>query len=338
MIASLLVPIMPSALGNEKFFYQRARSIIQALILYVKCHEEIPLNKKTLFYVYELLCQPEEGFKEILQNLVIYKDLAFSLPSRIAASILTTAYEEISGTLNTAKNELAFLDSPLIQKTTNKTTIDIVKLIKNQADLYLCIPVSKLDFYGRIIRLIVSITFAMVQRYKNDLNTPILMVLDEMALLGSIPKVDEALVIGRGYGVKILAVAQNLELIQKFAPHTWQTFLESNLLVFIGPSGLQSSEYVSKMLGTSTIETVSKSKSENQQKGNQSFSTSENQGESHSYQGRPILTPDEVRFLGEDTVIGFYKNTRPIVLKKIKYFEHSAWKGMFNSNPLESSL
>ena len=158
-----------------------------------------------------------------------------------------------------------------------------------------------------------------------------------MALLGSIPKVDEALVVGRGYGVKILAVAQNVELIQKFAPHTWQTFLESNLLVFIGPSGLQSSEYVSKLLGQSTIETFSKNKSENQQKGSLKSSSSENQGESQSYQGRPILTADEVRFLGEDTVISFYKNTRPFLLKKIKYYEHSVWKGKYDSNPLESS-
>ena len=169
MIASLLVPIPPHVGGNEKFFYQRARSIIQALILYVKCANDIPLNKKTLFHVYEILCQPEENFKETLQNLIICKNLAFGLPSRIAASILTTAHEEISGTLNTAKNELVFLDSPLMQRVSNQTTIDLVKLVKNQADLYLCIPVSKLDSYGRIIRLIVSMAFAIAQRHKNDL-------------------------------------------------------------------------------------------------------------------------------------------------------------------------
>lgn len=336
MIASLLVPSPIHTMGNEKFFHQRSRSIIQALILYVKCSEDIPAENKTLFQVYELLCQSQEDFKETLAHIVCDKSLAYGLPSRIADSILTTAYEELSGTLNTARNELAFFDSPLMQKISSKTTIDLVKLVQGKADLFLCIPVSKLDSCGRIIRLIVSMTFALAQRYREEVKKPLLMALDEMPLLGAIPKIEEALVVGRGYGVKILAVAQNIELIQKISPTAWQTFMESNLLVFIGTTGLKSSEYVSKMLGTSTIKTVSKSKGENQQKGGAKYSTtSENQGESQSYQGRSILTPDEVRFLGDDTVFCFYKNTRSILLKKIKYYEHSFWKGKFDSNPLE---
>lgn len=336
MIASLLVPSPGHTVGNEKFFHQRARSVIQALILYVKCSDEIDVENKTLFHVYELLCQSQEDFKETLIQLMDNKSLAYGLPSRIAASLMTTAYEELSGTLNTARNELTYFDSPLMQKISTKTTIDLNKLIQNKADLYLCIPVSKLDSYGRIIRLIVSMTFSIAQRHRNLNDKPLLMVLDEMPLLGAIPKVEDALVVGRGYGVKILAVSQNIELIQKFSPHAWQTFLESNLLVFIEASGLQSSEYISKSLGQSTIEMVSKSKSENQQKGGAKYSsTSENQGESQSYQGRPILTSDEVRFLGDDTIIAFYKNTRPMLLNKIKYYEHPFWRGKFGVNPLE---
>ncbi len=178
--------------------------------------------------------------------------------------------------------------------------------------------------------------FIIAQKNQIRVKKPLLMVLDEMALLGSIPAVEEALVSGRGYGVKILAVAQNLELVQRFSPVTWETFLASNLLVFIGPTGLKSSDYVSKLLGQSTIEAVSKNKGESQQKGQlRTATTSENQGESQSFQGRPMLTSDEVRFLGEDTVLAFYKDSRPILLKKIKYYMHELWQGKFDSNPLE---
>lgn len=334
MIASLLVPIPTNINANSKHFYDRARSIIQAIILYVVCSEEFGLDEKNLFQVYKLLCQTGENFKDMLNYISAQENFAFGQPARVASALLTTAPEEISGSLNTVRNELGIFDSPLIQKMTAKSTIDFHKIIHNKADLFLCIPLEKLKTYSRLMRLIISMAFSIVQ--KNEQRSPksLLMVLDEMSLLGAIPAVDEALVAGRGYGVKILAVAQNIELIQKISPEAWETFMESNLLAFIGPSGLKSSEYVSKMLGTSTIETVSKSKGENQQKGSK-FSSSENQGESQSYQGRPILTPDEVRYLGEDVVLAFYKGVRPIILKKITYYRHLAWKDKYDPNPLE---
>lgn len=336
MIASLLVPVPNQVSGNSKHFYDRARSIIQAMILYVVCSEEFCCDEKTLFQVYKLICQRGEDFKDMLIHISVQEDLAYGQPARVASSLLTTAPEEISGSLNTVRNELGIFDSPLIQKVTSKSTIDLHKLVQNKADLFLCIPLEKLKTYSRLMRLIISIAFSVALKNEQRSQKPLLMVLDEMSLLGSIPAVDEALVAGRGYGVKILAVAQNLELIQKISPEAWETFLESNLLVFIGPTGLKSSEYVSKMLGTSTIETVSKSKSENQQKGSlRSSSTSENQGEAQSYQGRSILTPDEVRFMGEDMVLAFYKGIRPIILKKIIYHHHPAWQGKYDSNPLE---
>ncbi|AIL13632.1 hypothetical protein IM40_09285 (plasmid) [Candidatus Paracaedimonas acanthamoebae] len=335
MIASLLVPIPTNINGNSKHFYDRARSIIQAMILYVVCSEEFSVEEKTLFQVYKLLCQTGEDFKDMLNYISAQEDLAYGQPARVAAALLTTAPEEISGSLNTVRNELGIFDSPLIQKVTSKSTIDLNKLIQNKADLFLCIPLEKLKSYSKLMRLIVSMAFSMAQKNEQRGPIPLLMVLDEMSLLGAIPAVDEALVAGRGYGVKILAVAQNIELIQKISPEAWETFMESNLLAFIGPSGLKSSEYVSKMLGTSTIETVSKSKGENQQKGSKSFAMSENQGESQSYQGRPILTADEVRYLGEDMVLVFYKGIRPMILKKIIYHRHIAWKNKYDPNPLE---
>ena len=336
MIAALFVPVPTNVSGNSKHFYDRARATIQSLILYVVCSEALEPHDKTLLTVYKLLCLSGEDFREMLSQIAEDEEIAYGQPARVAASLLSTAPEEISGILNTARNELGIFDSPLMQEVTSSTTIDLNKLILNQADLFLCIPIEKLKAYSRVIRLIVSMVFIIAQKNQTCLKKPLLMVLDEMALLGSIPAVEEALVSGRGYGVKILAVAQNLELVQKFSPDTWETFLASNLLVFIGPTGLKSSEYVSKLLGQSTIEAVSNNKGESQQKGQLRTSlTSENQGESQSFQGRPMLTSDEVRFLGDDTVIAFYKDLRPILLKKIKYYIHELWQRKFGNNPLE---
>jgi len=337
MIASLLVPIPSSIKSKETHFYERARATIQGLILYVVCSEFISREEKTLFQVYKLTCQSQSAFRETLTQIESQDNIAYGVPSRIAASLLTTALEEISGILNTVKNELAFFDSPLMQKITAKTTIDLNKLIQNRADLYLCIPVDKLDSYGRIIRLIISIVFNVAQRHENKSKKPVLMVLDEMSLLGYIQKIEDALIVGRGYGVKILAVTQTLELIQSLYSTKWETFLSSHLLVFFGVNDLKGSQYVSKLLGQSTIESFSRNKSESQQKGElRSTKSSENQGESQSYQGRAILTPDEVRFMNEDTVLAFCKGIRPMVFKKVKYYQHPEWKGKYDPNPLES--
>src|SRR5690606_5170317 len=113
MIAALLVPIPAQVNGNSKHFYDRARSIIQAMILYVVCSEEFSVEEKTLFQVYKLLCQKGEDFKDMLNYISAQEDLAYGQPARAASALLTTAAEEISGSLNTVRNELGIFDSPL---------------------------------------------------------------------------------------------------------------------------------------------------------------------------------------------------------------------------------
>ncbi len=129
MIAALFVPIPTNVSGNSKHFYDRARATIQAVILYVVCSEAFEPHDKTLFNVYKLLCLSGEDFREMLSQIAENEEIAYGQPARVAASLLSTAPEEISGILNTARNELGIFDSPLMQEVTSSTTIDLHKLI-----------------------------------------------------------------------------------------------------------------------------------------------------------------------------------------------------------------
>ncbi len=333
MIAGFLSPMPQDNSSNSRYFAQQSASLIAALILYVVCSPNVAEGQRNLAYVYDLLCLTPEEMKEFILIRSEEKEIAYGTMARLFASLQSTKDEEYSGIFNTARTELRFLDSPAFRKLTSQTTIKLEDLFQNKADLFLCVPAELLDTHGRMVRLILSMIFKLLQGRKVKPSPQLLFVLDEMPLIGNMPQIEKILMAGRAYGVKILAITQTLELLKSVYPKSWETFLSNELVIFFGVKDLKTCEYVSRMLGNTTIRTHSRSTSESAQKGSDRRSSA-SEGESQAEAGRPLMAPDEIRLMGTDGVIVFYKEQRPILLKKIKYYEEKNWKGKWDHNPL----
>jgi type IV secretion system protein VirD4 len=51
----------------------------------------------------------------------------------------------------------------------------------------------------------------------------LLMVIDEMPALGYMKQIEQILTYGRGYGVRLMAISQTIELIKGVYPKSWET-------------------------------------------------------------------------------------------------------------------
>ena len=164
------------------------------------------------------------------------------------------------------------------------------------------------------------------------------MVLDELPALGYLGFVSQALVLGAGYGVKILAIFQSLEKLQNTYPEDWNTFLESSLSIFMKCKG-EAAKYVSNEIGTTTIniESESSGTSEQSRQGQIQQNTSQQTGTTQSDTQRNLLTPNEISSFGSEIVIAFYDECPPVICKRLNYLENKQFRGMFDDNPLHST-
>ncbi|HQS85036.1 MAG: hypothetical protein B7Y25_08545 [Alphaproteobacteria bacterium 16-39-46] len=342
-IAALLSP-QGSEGSNARYFSEQAARLIQCLMLYVVCSDDISDKDRNLMTVFDLLMQPISDLKDItLSSIASKKDLLDGILARLAARIMGTETRELSGTLNTAAQELSMFQSPLMRTFFETSTFKGAQVLDGKTDVYVCLPPEHRESYGRFMRLVTGCIFLEMQRAhgKKEMRgakfqkNKLLMVLDEMPSLGHMSAIEDMIVYGRGYGVSVMAVSQTIELIKSTYPKSWRTFLSNHLALFFGSSDLETCQMVSEMLGKKTTLGGSYSEGRGDQKKSLEWvkSHSLQQGSSYAEVARFLLTPDEVKTLGENVVIGFLRGTRPFMVSKLNYRTHKEFKNKFLKNP-----
>ena len=344
-LSHLLCPVLHQEAGVSQYFANQAGALIQCLILYVVCSDDIRPEDKHLGTVYNLLSEEQAHLKELFKLISETKTLGFGSPSRLANRILGTESRELSATLNSACLELRFLESPEVMASLERSQFSLQELVSNRADLYLCIPSEKLDVQSRLLRLMVGAVFMESQKARgNRSGQNLLMVLDEMPALGFMPQIENALTYGRGYGVSLMAISQTLEKVKAVYPKSWKTFLSSHLSVFFGASDYETCELISNLLGSATVQSRSENQGHSQSKqeverfgASSSNATSQQSGASFSETRRSLLTPDEVRRLDPKVLIAFLRGEDPLMLQRLNYLKNGHYRGRFQSNHLHKA-
>jgi type IV secretion system protein VirD4 len=154
-------------------------------------------------------------------------------------------------------------------------------------------------------------------------------ILDEAALLGPMTGVDDALGIGRGYGVRLQLYYQSVGQLRRCFPEgAEQTVMSNTTQVFFGVNDNATADYVSARLGEKTIVVTGGgtgySRTYNSGTGGEAHGTSESwsTNDSWSQQARRLLKPEEVAALSPRLAITFTPGVPPVLTKLIRYFEH----------------
>jgi len=244
--------------------------------------------------------------------------------------------------LSTAFRELKFLDVARVKKHMSVSDFDMRDILKGDTDVFVVLPGNKMKRQSRYMRLMIGMALNCIMnagpgRFKGEHN--IKMVLDEFSALGFMQSVVDILTLASKYRVNVFAIVQTIEFLKASYPEHYNTFLSSNLSIFLATEDLQSSKDVSEKLGKKTIAVSSENSGIGSSKKSLSLlknSSSDQEGVSISETSRALLLPEEVRLLGRDAALVFMAGKKPLVVKRMNYYAFKPWSDRYDNNPFFS--
>lgn len=269
-----------------------------------------------------------ESFEYLMADMKMNPHKAFGVPAEVASAIMAMAERERSSVFSTIRQNTAFLSSPPIAKTlsNNQRCPDLNQWKFGDVTIYLCLPAGRLNRHSRFFRLFVNQLLLAVEYNSKVPDTPALILLDEMHVLGYMASLETAMGLLAGYGVRIWTIWQDLSQLKHIYNKRWETFMgNSGILQFFGLNDLNSLKYVSERLGKTSMISISKSELSTQ-KTARGFT-----GESKSIQSTPLLSPDEVAYYfsrQSKHQLLLYSGTDPIFADRIAYYEDTFKQGI----------
>ncbi len=318
-LADALVYDAPGETG-EAHWNEEAKALLAGIILYVVANE-LP-GRRTLATVRHLITSAPDVFETMLR-IMQSSEAAGGLVARAANRHLAKSDREGAGVLSAAQRHTHFLDSPRMARVLGRSDFRFADLKERTATVFLVLPPDRLSTYSRWLRLLVTQSLAELARSPARPAPPVLYLLDEFAALGSLAPVERAFALMAGYGVQLWPILQDVhQLRATYGPRAGTFLSNAGVLQVFGVNDHDSARMVSDLLGQQTIVFQPMSRALDSEKSGISLS--------QHHVGRPLLTPDEVRNLPQDLQLLFLAGQRPIIARKLRYFEDREFAGMFD--------
>ena len=223
------------------------------------------------------------------------KNHCIEYPNDVAAvnwaSIQGTPQETLGSICKVLSTRLRLWAVEDVDELTATDEMDFDSIGKEKTAVFLIIPAAR-QTYKAIANIFYSQLFERLMLIANrDCNgrLPLLVSceLDEFANIGKIPNFNETLAVVRSHNIRICIVLQGLSGLKKDYEKTWNGIIGNcSIFTFLGTKDQESLEYVSKMLGNTTVKVDSRSYSRGGKGGGGS--------DSENYVKRELLAPDEI--------------------------------------------
>ena len=183
---------------------------------------------------------------------------------------------------------------------------------------------------SRWLRLFVNLTLASMEMEKITPRHPVLMCLDEFAVLGTMKTIEDAAGQIAGLGCKLWPVLQDLGQLKALYAERWETFMgNAGVLQFFGNSELTTLEWIARRLGSTAITNHSQSNVPYQ-----TATTTGGSGKSWSAATCELMTASEIaRFFGRDDELLrqliIRPTVAPLVLNRAFYDKHEFFQGKY---------
>ncbi|MGH1470837.1 MAG: type IV secretory system conjugative DNA transfer family protein [Cellvibrionaceae bacterium] len=327
--------------SKEPHWDEEALVLIAGLAMYVKATPKIfyPTEKKScdLPQVRRLLNLPPEDFRALLEgkyeedtdgNLKLVRpgmlQSANEFVSASAGRILNKEKKEFSGILSTAHRNTHWLESPSIQDSLGTSDFSYSELEQGETDIYIVLPAKRVHKFSRFLRLHTSIGLNAVMGFETKPKNPVYFMIEEAAILGRLGILATAFGLMAGYGLQIHLILQDLNQLVFLYGDQWQTFIaNSGVLQFFGTLDPMTREFISRLCGTTTLESLSEETAKIRASffADPNFLTRED-----SISARPLITPDEVTIMHPATQILIFPHCYPVVCFKTAFFLDSRYR------------
>ncbi|MGX5805311.1 type IV secretory system conjugative DNA transfer family protein [Bradyrhizobium sp. Arg314] len=214
-----------------EYFDERAIQVIRAMVLYValtrtgaeRCMESVldllsGVNNDPL--AAERAGQPGEEdapFNALISDLMMHE-----MPTlrRMGSSLNKMPDKQREGVFDTARTKLKVWESPAIARLTRETTFRPEMLRGERATLYLCVELGDIKRFASVLRVLLGSCISTLCKGTPVPNAEaVTFFLDELPRLKRMDVVEEALDVGRGFGVRLWMFAQNIGQLETAYPN-----------------------------------------------------------------------------------------------------------------------
>jgi type IV secretion system protein VirD4 len=260
--------------SRSRHWNDGARKLIQGLILLalrlapaerhlITVRELLTLSHPSLIHAVKSARRgdsPEDGDKFYDENKAAVQILLRTMTQAgdTYGGVLRSIGKRFEGTpssergsmFSTAATQTDFLDSMPLRAISRSSSIGLSALRGNRpTTIYLVLPVGRMESHYRWLRMIIQLACIVLERmgtYPRD-RPPILMMLEEFAVLGHMDIMEKAAAYFPGFGVKTWVVLQDIGQIERHYPKSVETFLGNAGLVQCFANGDQTTlEYIAR--------------------------------------------------------------------------------------------
>ena len=322
---------------------ESARALIEGVVLFVAT-DQLFDGQRTLAMVRDLLAgQARAGGQTGMDVLAEQMRANNARDLYVRQAIIDAAEdffdkpdEERGSVLSNTRRHLRFLSYPQIRANVSGNDFDLSDLKPTNggkpATIYLCLPAMRMGTCNRWFRLFVNLALAEMEKVQIKPNPPVLFCLDEFPVLGHMQALENAAGQVAGFGVKLWIIIQDIGQLKALYKERWQTFIgNAGLLQMFGLNDLDTLEWISKRLGTTSL--IVRNKSE---VSDRDATSSGRLGASWSLQTQPLMTIDELaqlfgRFDPLCRQLVIVSGFDPIVLQRVNYDSHHLFSGRFDA-------
>lgn len=332
LVTNIISNTTPKETAPTDPFWEKSESMfLQALFYYVWL--EMPPNRKNFQSVLELLSEAEVDAKgndskltKKMKQLAKTSKLKQNHPAyKQYMKVIRGAGDTVRSIIISANSRLALLENPQILRILSKDDLYLEELgigvngDKHTRTALFCIIPDSDKSYNFIVGMLYTQLFQELYfqaDFKNDGKLPIqvTLMMDEFANVALPDDFCSLLSTMRSRRISSIIIIQNLAQIKALFKDTWETITGNcDTLVYLGGNEKSTHQYISEMLGKSTID---------------KRSTGETRGvhgsASRNYDvlGRELMTPDEVRNMSNKKCLIFIKGFNPIFDDKYIPFRH----------------
>jgi hypothetical protein len=184
---------------------------------------------------------------------------------------------------------------------------------RHPTSLYLCMSFRDIDRLGVILGALVEALIALLGSPERQPRHRTLLLLDELANLGTLTELERGVSYLQGSGVQLMACVQNLPQLLSLYGLQSPLLASIHTQIHFRPLDRLTAEYLEAMLGPTTVLSQSWGQTQTVSFNDYARGTSASQHE----QARPLLTAEEIRRLPFDMALVLHAGCAPVRARKL---------------------
>lgn len=307
---------------REPFFTDSAKGLTQGLIGEIATNPD-ERGERDLGRFRDLIMMDGENTNTLFKRM---SKSTRPFVANIGRQYLQMDEKTRSNVLATVQSQTQFLESPGIRECLSRSDFSFSDLKTKRMTVYLVLPPEKLSSHGRFPRLLIEQALNLNARnIEEQPKESVLFILDEMPALGRLPTVEKAFSLLAGYGLRVVAVCQNLSQLKSIYGDAYESFVaNAGVIHYFGSRDKFTAEYFSSLCGVQTVWSLSNAIGRSVSKSfgaNGSDSTSTSNTDTMSAVQRQLAYPDQLMRMDQTKQLVFVGNMNPIIADKKPWFE-----------------